>query len=497
MTPDETWALFKQGKDVWNAWADDMLAERKRLEESGLWVSSSTQWTLGATADFARRAMGTPVSFAEYVFPGDADFSGTRFSRDADFDGARFEGKAKFNGTRFERNTNFNSVRFVGNASFAGAIFDGAASLVAAEFSGGAEFSEAHFGKEGRFSFVKFNQFARFRWVRFNNDALFDEAEFRADASFQEVSFIGSAIYEEAVFKEQAVFLQATFEGFTTFAGTSFDGLSDFGALESKRAFSLAGVIFRQVPDFFQAGFAQAPRLDELTIKLSNASSSPRRTVIGSLFKADQQLEARWRALKRLAIQSHDNARELDFFAEELKARRELGGWKQIGVLIVSFLYQWLSNYGRSIGLPLFWLLVTLAVFYGVYLSNHSAFVEKDQWGSVWTWEKLTSYLDDREIPVDACEVGSEDSNAANAAVALSWRNTIPLTGLGAPEKLNQVYRCLYGVEDSAASPGFPESRLPPRIPDRIAFYSVLQTVISAVLIFLLLLAVRNHFRIK
>ena len=39
--------------------------------------------------------------------------------------------------------------------------------------------------------------------------------------------------------------------------------------------------------------------------------------------------------------------------------------------------------------------------------------------------------------------------------------------------------------------------RLPPRIPDSVAFIGTLQTIISAVLIFLLLLAVRNHFRIK
>ena len=126
------------------------------------------------------------------------------------------------------------------------------------------------------------------------------------------------------------------------------------------------------------------------------------------------------------------------------------------------------------------WLALVLVVFGGIYLSNHRA------------------YVVDQKTPTYSCIIGSADSNAVRAAVALSWRNTIPFAGLGAPEKLNQVYRCLFGVNvETAGLPDHLIARMPPRIPDRIAFYGVLQTVISAVLLFLFLLAVRNHFRIK
>ena len=37
MTRDETIALFLQGREAWNAWAEAMLAERKALEEAGEW----------------------------------------------------------------------------------------------------------------------------------------------------------------------------------------------------------------------------------------------------------------------------------------------------------------------------------------------------------------------------------------------------------------------------------------------------------------------------
>jgi hypothetical protein len=61
--------------------------------------------------------------------------------------------------------------------------------------------------------------------------------------------------------------------------------------------------------------------------------------------------------------------------------------------------------------------------------------------------------------------------------------------GLGSADKLNQYYACLYGVVS--------ERPFIANIPDAVVIISMAQTAISAVLIFLFLLAVRNHFRIK
>lgn len=36
---------------------------------------------------------------------------------------------------------------------------------------------------------------------------------------------------------------------------------------------------------------------------------------------------ARWRALKRIAVQAHDHERELDFLAEEIKSLRGVRDW--------------------------------------------------------------------------------------------------------------------------------------------------------------------------
>ena len=76
------------------------------------------------------------------------------------------------------------------------------------------------------------------------------------------------------------------------------------------------------------------------------------------------------------------------------------------------------------------------------------------------------------------------------AALGLSLHKSLPaVSGFGFGDKLPQFHACLYGVES--------ENPFRPMIPDEVAFLGVLQVLFSAVMIFLFLLAVRNHFRIK
>ena len=72
--------------------------------------------------------------------------------------------------------------------------------------------------------------------------------------------------------------------------------------------------------------------------------------------------------------------------------------------------------------------------------------------------------------------------------------------GQGSGGKLKQIYGCLYGIyTDTGVAVAI--DRLPdsfsPVIPDGVALFGLGQNLFSAVLIFLFLLAVRNHFRIR
>jgi hypothetical protein len=91
-------------------------------------------------------------------------------------------------------------------------------------------------------------------------------------------------------------------------------------------------------------------------------------------------------------------------------------------------------------------------------------------------------------VPDLACLAGNQ-GHPLSAAILLSVKKGLLVLGFVAPEKLNQAYACLYGL----APGGAPD----PAIPDSVAFAGIGQTLISAVLIFLMALAIRNHFRIK
>jgi len=66
-----------------------------------------------------------------------------------------------------------------------------------------------------------------------------------------------------------------------------------------------------------------------------------------------------------LAKNNQDRQTELDMLVLELKAKR----FRYLGAtpLIFSYLYEVTSNFGRSIFLPLFWLILTIGVSSGYY----------------------------------------------------------------------------------------------------------------------------------
>ena len=100
-------------------------------------------------------------------------------------------------------------------------------------------------------------------------------------------------------------------------------------------------------------------------------------------------------------------------------------------------------------------------------------------------------YLDHAGFP-DRCAAGAGADTPWSAALGLSIRKALPFAGIASSEKLNQIYACLYGVHD-----GIEPGRITPIIPDAVDYLGMVQLVLSLLLLFLFLLAVRNHFRIR
>ena len=139
--------------------------------------------------------------------------------------------------------------------------------------------------------------------------------------------------------------------------------------------------------------------------------------------------------------------------------------------------------------LPLLWLLAGIAGFGCAYLGQFPALaVQPWSGGFLWAWEWAKSFW--RGGPQLTCVAGQGDPVVA--ALQLSVHKALPFLGLGSSGHIDQFYACLYGVKPSPLS-----SRLIPEIPGFVAGIGVFQILFSTVMIFLFLLALRNHFRIK
>lgn len=271
---EEALALARQGKNAWNAWAEDNPG--REVDFVGV--------------DFTAEG-NKDISFEGFTFPGEADFSEANFQY-ARFDRATFKGNAWFGKATFE-----------GRAGFGGATFERDAEFIGATFKGDTWFDEA----------------------TFEESAWFDEATFEEGAVFSRATFEGSARFEEATFEGAAGFYRATFEGDAGFGGATFTG-----------PVILYGSRFRIVPDFRRSEFQKHATLHGIEVDFRRPTKPD---------DAD-----RYRRLKELAFNARDHDREQMFFAYELIAKR---GHETRGLaLIPNYLYEWTSDFGRSLALP-------------------------------------------------------------------------------------------------------------------------------------------------
>ena len=537
----ETLKLFAQGKEKWNAWANDVLAKRRELEVAGKWEivkndldewsarnEETRAWFDAARAQFSsdldKHTFEHPVDFYGWVFPS-ACFVWATFEEDADFRGAIFSDHAEFKWATFRGDALFNGATFKGDAEFRGAMFAGNTKFEDATFLGEAHFNVANFKQERSHDDMFEAHGWRFSFDRatFLRDADFSASEFSHDAGFGRTTFLRAALFAGARFRRKALFSSTKFDGYTSFADAEFLGAVRFNAAEGKAAFTLERAQFRQVPDFIQANFVQAPRLDNVIVtsaltRLGARYLWPVRFFLGlirRLFGADENVPARYRALKRLAIQGYDQEREQDFFAGEIRSARfatdwplpvkfwRANSWSGFYRFWFGLLYQLFSGFGSSVARPTIAWLTILVIFTAVYLGANPE-MEKARGarspegvisvaaGSLGA--TLEAILASRKIP---CFAGDEQTKGLGEAIAsrtdavseafrLSVANAFVFGDL-AGHDVRRTYGCLYGLESAEA----------PVVPGISSDAARIQKFLSAILIFLFGLALRNMLRLK
>jgi hypothetical protein len=466
MNRDETVALFLQGKEAWNAWAEKMLAERKAMEADGRWNAEEDEWSEKAEADFShclfavrgvegnKEAAGKSnkenssadlpvksislgaesINFEGFVFPGEALFQSATFTGPADFLRVTFTGNAVFQ-----------DATFTGPADFLSTTFADAADFTSVAFTGVADFWRVTFTSPAKFQNVTFTGPANFLNATFTGDAVFRDATFTGSADFQNVIITGPAFFGSATFAGDAKFRSAAFQNAAFFVLAIFHREAHFTGLKVDRAVDMTRADFARVPAFNQADFKQAPDLDDVMFPLP-----------GFWRGHNANLISRYRAIRRIAIQGADYEREQMAFKGEIRSKRGTEHKWHDAALWFGVVYDGLSDFGRSMMRPLYVWAFSVAAFGAVYFLNAGA----------------TEWLG---------RCAGNDASRALKALALSAANGLPLIGSSRWKEADAFYACV--------SQG--------HVPDWSPFIQIGQTVWSTLLIFLFLLAVRNQFKIK
>lgn len=253
VTGHDSFELHKRGREAWNDWAKEKLAEKDQLIQKGMWLATEHSnrrlagknpetegWLRTAKAEFASRDLAQ-ANFSGFVFPGevsldhtsfiDADFSNAIFHELASFNNSTFAGgggAALFDGVSFTKRVEFEHIN-CGSFSAKGAQF--AEATWQASNLGAFHFSEVIFSDSALFKSISATTASFFR-VEFEGDVFFDQATFSAKTEFIESRFGGRISFESSSFNSSAHFDEIQFCERANFFASRFEAYVNFGAPE-------------------------------------------------------------------------------------------------------------------------------------------------------------------------------------------------------------------------------------------------------------------------
>lgn len=452
----------------------------------------------GAAAHFIDVRFGSGVRFDRARFVGGARFDRACFGLGACFEGASLGFQARFVGANFDDGVRFDRAEFGAEVSFEGTCFGNGASFEGTRFEAGTVFDSAIFGDGARFLGASFDDVStrigdrvRFAGTSFGDDARFEGARFGDGARFDGARFLGKAYFgayeaqgsrdtqwkvssrirfddelKQTLIDEHVKEAAGdTFSGIY-FTGAYFEDVADFSGRRFKGPVSFCNVTFAQVPEL--ANVEGAGRIDPsgMTISFTGRVHIPiiDRELRVRHWTTKGWIPARIRRLRKIMADIHAHDIERDLFILEKKADRgvlwALGGWRNrlrsLAWILLLGIYGALSDCGRSLVRPVAWGAAAWAGFRWLYpvlgvgetvgplTTGQAALLERD----------LSSFTTGNMLPF--------------------------VSGLS-PARTELLKRLFgEGIE----------------IPGAVEWAAIAQNATGALLLFLLLLAIRNRFRV-
>jgi hypothetical protein len=485
-----------KGYEAWNHWrakypnekvdfsaADFSSPEYQALNFAG--------YNFGRRVNFCGARFGNGISFVLAAFGEKADFSNCIFGGPATFAAASFSGLSNFDHSQFQSTADFAATSFIGDAIFCNAVFTGSARFV-------------------RATFIKF---ANWQKCRFGAEALFDGAQFYIGASFVNATFVSNFGMNEASLLDRKVFVG---EGKMTDVMPSDNWPTEF-VIEKSSTNQLSDQLRQELHDkwsslistasiptrdmnFSRSRFQGNARFEDRTFhgdinfsharflqppSFSGTKELGQLNLVGAEFRfrgsigpivlpswifgkksllfptpgwtTQPNVASRIRRLRKIANDIHAIDAERDLFILERKAERGiyLASGEQDAILLATghifllFLYSLFSDCGRSMLRPTISLFFSFPLFRALYM-----------------------------LSVDSSNVSERTEYAADT---FTLAHMLPFVG--------STRTSLQSAVQEMFSTGI--------VPFWVNVTAAIQSFLSATLIFLFLLALRNHFRVK
>ena len=340
----------------------------------------------------------------------------------------------------------FSNIEFSELISFNGFVFGGEVTFKNSKFSQGIlTVQKAIFAGNSNFDDAEFNR-----------DVIFFEAEFAGSASFERTAFFGRVHFSSSKFFKRTCFADARFEGGAYFNSTEFSGETFF-----------RNAAFADESDFQKATFTQATHFERVNFEQMVPAFFEAR-----LYEYIDWHESKWPQVpadadqarkqvqhyQRLSLLMNQLQKPIDqhfFFRKEMRAQRRTERWNI--VTLMNWLYEILCDYGHSLG--------RIASFWSIHILV----------GTLTIW------------------VGK---NAESIGDGLTARESWNALG-NFPLALGLSFSNAHGF--LALNRNFLEKSIKSWSEDLLLFNIIgsVQTVVGVILLFFLLLTIRNRFRMR
>lgn len=360
--------------------------------------------------------------------------------KNLDFKNLEFNKIVSFEYYCFPVSTDFSGSIFSNLVKFFGTLFQREVYFNRVKFESSTFFRNSSFKGKAEFCYTHFTGNVYFKGSIFyfklskGLAAPFFEVKFDGQyTEFDNVTFQGEAVFQLANFKHRASFVRAVFESSANFKNGQFNGEVDF-----------ANSKFKSTTDFTERKFSYAPIFHGCEMYVDTIWSSkkdywPKSEAIN---EDPKKAERAWSTLKFHMNQVMRHDYEHMFFIKELEAKKVSPGSS-----ISLDAYKKFSDYGRGIMRPTLWLFGFFVIFFGINLITQ------------WTYDGVEYGFDN---PITYIEF----------AAGVSLTDTFPLL-------VNSDWK-------------------PVNTPSvAVKLFSILHSLISVTLFFLIGLGLRNRFRIK